>query len=196
MILTTYAKVKVIRVEFPIVDIFYYFFTSQLLFVTVKKLFAQRRKDHIEAVQTLLKMDNYERLYKMIAMLAEKVVEVIESSKSVLKKADFLQHNSSFPEDTNVKDGMIIYLQIAESVKSRFRKVSTINFIIRMSREYDGRLSAETEQNLPFCNHVNNYKMTDCTWFCWQSLKIFLKILHVIFQHFYINFIIFQNFCI
>ncbi|KYN16650.1 hypothetical protein ALC57_11159, partial [Trachymyrmex cornetzi] len=71
-----------------------------------KKLFAQRRKDHIEAVQTLLKMDNYERLYKMIAMLVEKAVEVIESSKSVLEKADFLQNNSSFPEDANVKDAL------------------------------------------------------------------------------------------
>lgn len=77
------------------------------VFATVKKLFAQRRKDHVEAVQTLLKMDNYERLYKMIAVLSEKIVEVIESSKNVLEKAGFLPHNSSFPEDTNVKDGTI-----------------------------------------------------------------------------------------
>jgi len=54
-------------------------------------------------------MDNYERLYKMIAVLTEKVVEVIESSKNVLEKGSFLKHNSSFPEDTNVKDGTIIY---------------------------------------------------------------------------------------
>jgi len=98
-------------------------------------------------------MDNYERLYKMIAMLAEKIVEVIESSKSVLEKAGFLQYNSSFPEDANIKDGTIIYIQIAESFKNKFRKVSAINFI-KMYREnllleYDGRLSAETEQNLP-----------------------------------------------
>lgn len=76
-----------------------------------KKLFAQRRKDHIEAVQTLLKMDNYERLYKMIAVLAEKVVEVIESSKSVLEKAGFLPQNGSFPEDTNVKDALSSILE-------------------------------------------------------------------------------------
>ncbi|KYN02698.1 hypothetical protein ALC62_06498 [Cyphomyrmex costatus] len=56
-------------------------------------------------------MDNYERLYKMIAMLAEKVMEVIESSKSVLEKAGFLQHNSSFPEDTNVKDALSSILE-------------------------------------------------------------------------------------
>ncbi|XP_032671635.1 coiled-coil domain-containing protein 134-like [Odontomachus brunneus] len=71
-----------------------------------KRLFAQRRKDHIQAVHALLKMDNYERLYKMIAMLAEKVVEVIESSKSVIEKAAFVPNNSSFPEDTNVKEAL------------------------------------------------------------------------------------------
>ncbi|XP_014477217.1 PREDICTED: coiled-coil domain-containing protein 134-like [Dinoponera quadriceps] len=76
-----------------------------------KKLFAQRRKDHIQAVQTLLKMDNYERLYKMIAMLAEKVVEVIESSKSVIEEAAFVPNNSSFPEDTNIKEALSSILE-------------------------------------------------------------------------------------
>lgn len=76
-----------------------------------KKLFAQRRRDHIEAVQTLLKMDSYERLHKMIAVLAEKVVEVIESSKGVLEKAGFLPHDSSFPKDTNVKDALSSILE-------------------------------------------------------------------------------------
>ncbi|KAG5331217.1 CC134 protein, partial [Acromyrmex charruanus] len=86
-------------------------FKSRLDEELFKKLFAQRRKDHIEAVQTLLKMDNYERLYKMIAMLAEKVVEVIESSKNVLEKAGFLQYNSSFPEDANIKDALSSILE-------------------------------------------------------------------------------------
>ncbi|KAL6258333.1 hypothetical protein P5V15_010419 [Pogonomyrmex californicus] len=76
-----------------------------------KRLFAQRRKDHIEAVQTLLKMDSYERLYKMIAVLAEKVVEVIESSKNIIEKAGFLPYNSSFPEDSNVKDALSSILE-------------------------------------------------------------------------------------
>lgn len=88
---------------------FFHVYTLTTL-ATVKKLFAQRRKDHIEAVQTLLKMDNYERLYKMITMLAEKVVEVVESSKSVIEKAGFLSKNGSFPEDGGIKDGKV-YLQ-------------------------------------------------------------------------------------
>lgn len=83
------------------------FITS--VFATVKKLFAQRRKDHVEAVQTLLKMDNYERLYKMIAVLTEKIAEVIESSKAVIERAGFLPRDSSFPEDTDVKEGTVIY---------------------------------------------------------------------------------------
>lgn len=62
----------------------------------------------MEAVQTLLKMDNYEQLYKMIAMLVEKVVEVIESSKSVIEKAGYAPENSSFPVESSVKDGRTI----------------------------------------------------------------------------------------
>lgn len=69
-------------------------------------MFAQRRKDHIEAVRTLLKMDNYERLYKMIMVLAEKLVEVIESSRGIIEKAGFIPNNSSFPQDADVKEGI------------------------------------------------------------------------------------------
>ncbi|XP_012232909.1 coiled-coil domain-containing protein 134-like [Linepithema humile] len=76
-----------------------------------KKLFAQRRKDHIEAVQTLLKMDSYERLYKMIMVLAEKLVEVIESSRSIIEKAGFIPNNSSFPQDTDVKEALSSILE-------------------------------------------------------------------------------------
>jgi len=60
-------------------------------------------------VRTLLKMDNYEHLYKMILVLIEKMVNIIESSKSVIEKADFSPNISSFLENTNVKDGKINY---------------------------------------------------------------------------------------
>ncbi|EFN78806.1 Coiled-coil domain-containing protein 134 [Harpegnathos saltator] len=56
-------------------------------------------------------MDNYERLYKMIAVLAEKVMEVIESSRNVIEKAAFVPSNSSFPEDTNVKEALSSILE-------------------------------------------------------------------------------------
>ncbi|KMQ95754.1 coiled-coil domain-containing protein 134 [Lasius niger] len=61
-------------------------------------------------------MDNYERLYKMITVLAEKVVEVIESSKNVIEKAGFVPNNSSFPKDTNVKDEREIFVAALSSV--------------------------------------------------------------------------------
>ncbi|XP_011331187.3 coiled-coil domain-containing protein 134 [Ooceraea biroi] len=74
-----------------------------------EKLFAQRRKDHMEAVRTLLKMDNY-RLYQTISVLTEKMVDVIESSRSVVEKGGF-SSNSSFPEDTNVRDALSSILE-------------------------------------------------------------------------------------
>lgn len=113
------------------------------VFATVKKLFAQRRKDHVEAVQTLLKMDNYERLYKMIAVLTEKIAEVIESSKSVVERAGFLPHNSSFPEDTNVKEGMIIYPDSRICRKVNFAKCLLLQIFLELKyplTEYDSRL--------------------------------------------------------
>ncbi|XP_029159749.1 coiled-coil domain-containing protein 134-like [Nylanderia fulva] len=76
-----------------------------------KKLFIERRKDHVEAIQTLLKIDNYERLYKMITMLAEKVIEIIQSSKNIIEKAGFVPNNNSFPKDTNVKDALSSVLE-------------------------------------------------------------------------------------
>lgn len=44
----------------------------------------------------------------MIMVLAEKVMEVIESNKSIIEKAGFVPDNSSFPKDINVKDGTVI----------------------------------------------------------------------------------------
>lgn len=54
-------------------------------------------------------MDNYERLYQMIVMLAEKVVKIIEASKNVIEKAAFVPSNNSFPKDINVKECTTIY---------------------------------------------------------------------------------------
>ncbi|XP_020279090.1 coiled-coil domain-containing protein 134-like [Pseudomyrmex gracilis] len=76
-----------------------------------KKLFAQKRKNHEEAIQTLLKVDKYERLYKMVTVLTEAIVEVIESSRNVIENASFVPGKTSFPEDTTVRDALSSILE-------------------------------------------------------------------------------------
>ena len=78
--------------------------TIHVLF-PVKKLFVKRRKEHMEAIKGLRKIESYERRYKMISVLTEKVYNVIETRKQVLEKAGFVPNNISFPKETEVKDG-------------------------------------------------------------------------------------------
>ena len=70
----------------------------------------RRRKEHMEAIKGLLKMESYERRYKMISVLTEKIYNVIETKKEILEKVGFIPNNVSFPEDTEVKDGKIFIL--------------------------------------------------------------------------------------
>lgn len=60
--------------------------------------------EHREAVQKLLKMDNYEKVYKMISILEEKAFQVMETSKTILKDAGLLDE-FTFPEKAELKDG-------------------------------------------------------------------------------------------
>ncbi|XP_015523660.1 coiled-coil domain-containing protein 134 [Neodiprion lecontei] len=76
---------------------------NELLF---KRLFARRREEHVEAVRGLRKMENYERQYKMIMVLAEKVFSVIQTSRDILESAEFEPGNTPFPEDANLRDAL------------------------------------------------------------------------------------------
>lgn len=59
----------------------------------------------MEAIEVLRKMESYERRYKMISVLTEKVYNVIETKKHILENAGFVPNNISFPKETEVKDG-------------------------------------------------------------------------------------------
>lgn len=99
--------------------------------MVVKKLFAQKRKNHEEAIQTLLKVDKYERLYKMVSVLTEAMVEVIESSRNVIENASFVPSKSLFPEDATVRDGIYNYLLIIFIylfINQYFYKISLYQF--------------------------------------------------------------------
>lgn len=70
-----------------------------------KKLFVRRRNQHDEAVKRILKMESYEKRYKMLSVLTEKVYNLIDTKRQVLEKAKFVP-NILFPESSDVKDAL------------------------------------------------------------------------------------------
>lgn len=80
--------------------------------LTVKRLFIKRRKEHLEAVRNLRKMNSYERQYKMINVLAEKMFDVIESKKALLEnftESDLQSVTFAVDAKNDVQDGKHIY---------------------------------------------------------------------------------------
>lgn len=70
-------------------------------------MFAQKRTEHRDAIQKLLRMDKYEKVYKMILLLEEKAFQIMDSSKSVLKDAGLVDE-FTFPEKAELKDGRVL----------------------------------------------------------------------------------------
>lgn len=71
-----------------------------------KKLFIKRRQQHEEAIKRLKEIDNYERSYKMIALLIQKIVEVIESNKTLVEILEFTSSNNTIPQNDSVQDAL------------------------------------------------------------------------------------------
>ncbi|XP_076622684.1 coiled-coil domain-containing protein 134 [Colletes latitarsis] len=71
-----------------------------------KKSFKQQRMDHAYAVKRLEKIDNYERLYKMIMILGENMIDTIETSKEMIERADFDLDSKSLPQNFTIQSAI------------------------------------------------------------------------------------------
>ncbi|OXU24112.1 hypothetical protein TSAR_010126 [Trichomalopsis sarcophagae] len=79
-----------------------------------KRLFVKRRKEHLEAVRNLRQMDSYERQYKMIDVLAEKMFDFIESKKPLLEnltEADLRSVSFAVDANNDVQDAITSVLE-------------------------------------------------------------------------------------
>lgn len=76
-----------------------------------KKSFEHQRKEHTEAIKRLQKIDSYERLYKMIIVLGEKMINVIETSKSLIESGGFNPDNRSLPQNVTVQSAISTTLE-------------------------------------------------------------------------------------
>ncbi|XP_011498928.1 PREDICTED: coiled-coil domain-containing protein 134-like [Ceratosolen solmsi marchali] len=69
-----------------------------------KRLFLERRKEHLQAIKNLKDINNYERQYKMIDALSQKIIDVIKIKKSHLEDfTDLKLANISFSTDIEAK---------------------------------------------------------------------------------------------
>lgn len=75
------------------------------------KLFLDKRKLHFEAMQSVSKIEVYEKRYKMLNTLFEKIFKVLSESKEKLIEKSFFV-GDPFPIDENIRD---IYSQVLEN---------------------------------------------------------------------------------
>ncbi|KAK0177954.1 hypothetical protein PV328_001947 [Microctonus aethiopoides] len=70
----------------------------------LKKLFNERRKKHLGAVKNIKNVESYEQRYKMISLIIDEMVRIIESKKVIIERFnDELKKNST----TSLSDGTI-----------------------------------------------------------------------------------------
>merc|ERR1712002_64752 len=75
------------------------------------KLFQDKRKLHYEAVQSVSKIEVYERRYKMLNALLEKIFKVLSDAKAILLENTFFP-GDPFPSDKKIRD---VYSQVLEN---------------------------------------------------------------------------------
>ncbi|CAH1776452.1 unnamed protein product [Owenia fusiformis] len=68
-----------------------------------KRLFMQQRKEQLDAVKSILQMGSYEKQYKMIEMLFEKIFDVVEKKRVLLIENGFLP-TDEFPKDESIRE--------------------------------------------------------------------------------------------
>lgn len=81
---------------------------DELLF---RRLFKKRRAEQIQAVKGLLTMDSYEKQYKMITVIVDKLFNVIQNSRVALESSGYVPGLSSFPKSEELLNALANILE-------------------------------------------------------------------------------------
>ncbi|KAK7789979.1 hypothetical protein R5R35_009629 [Gryllus longicercus] len=76
-----------------------------------RKLFKQRRAEQLDAVKGLVALSSYEKQYKMVNVILDKVFSVIQNSRVLLESSGYAAGISSFPRDETVLDALANILE-------------------------------------------------------------------------------------
>lgn len=71
-----------------------------------KKLLKRQRAEQVAAIKSFQKIQNYEKQYQMINLIAEKVFTIIQDSRAVIEASPFIPGVSEFPLDDTVRDAL------------------------------------------------------------------------------------------
>ncbi|XP_071489007.1 coiled-coil domain-containing protein 134-like [Diadema antillarum] len=75
-----------------------------------RRLFLEKRRQHVPALQSLFESYEHEKQFKMVAMLLEKMEEMLLQSRIFLNKEQF-QTSSTFPTEQTLKDTISLILE-------------------------------------------------------------------------------------
>ncbi|XP_049763965.1 coiled-coil domain-containing protein 134-like isoform X2 [Schistocerca cancellata] len=78
---------------------------------TVRRLFKKRRAEQIQAVKGLLTMDSYEKQYRMISVIVDKLFNVIQNSRVTLESSGYVPGLSSFPKNEELLNALANILE-------------------------------------------------------------------------------------
>ncbi|XP_047001578.1 coiled-coil domain-containing protein 134-like isoform X1 [Schistocerca americana] len=81
---------------------------DELLF---RRLFKKRRAEQIQAVKGLLTMDSYEKQYRMISVIVDKLFNVIQNSRVTLESSGYVPGLSSFPKNEELLNALANILE-------------------------------------------------------------------------------------
>lgn len=81
----------------------------------IQKYFTLKRRQHLEAVETLLKFPRYEQKYNMLQRLYEKIFEVIEGSRVKVADSQYLQGESGSVNGVPGKEAIVDVLYILDN---------------------------------------------------------------------------------
>ncbi|XP_075544193.1 coiled-coil domain-containing protein 134-like [Dermacentor variabilis] len=70
-----------------------------------RKMFKMRRAERLEAVKSILKLDNFEKQAKLVNIVLDKINEVLTTSKLKLESSDYIP-GGAFPEDESTRDAL------------------------------------------------------------------------------------------
>uniref|UniRef100_A0A090XAU5 Putative secreted protein n=1 Tax=Ixodes ricinus TaxID=34613 RepID=A0A090XAU5_IXORI len=70
-----------------------------------RKLFKLRRQERLEAVKSILKLDNMEKQAKLVNIVLGKIAEVLTASKVKLENSDYIP-GGNFPHDDETRDAL------------------------------------------------------------------------------------------
>jgi len=71
-----------------------------------KKLLKRQRAEQLAAIKSFQKLQNYEKQYQMITLMAEKVFTVIQDSRAIIEASSFIPGVSEFPLEDKIRDAL------------------------------------------------------------------------------------------